>query len=73
LGRNRDRQAIKRRRMALRRHYHIPWLYAAILDQEEMRLFFAQQRFNWLVREVKRRLYRRPQVIRKYARRESIR
>ncbi|MFH1075759.1 MAG: hypothetical protein V1753_02800 [Pseudomonadota bacterium] len=55
--------------MALRRHYHIPWLYAAILADEEMRLFFAQKRFDWLVREVKKRLYRRPQrVIRRYAR-----
>ena len=53
--------------MALRRH--IPWLYTAILADEEMRLFFAQKRFDWLVREVKKRLYRRPQrVIRRYAR-----
>jgi len=58
--------------MAIRRHYHIPWLFAAILADEEVRLFFAQRRFDWLVREVKRRLYRRPQrVIRRYARQQS--
>ena len=66
-NRRADRQAHKRRRIALRRHH--TWIYAAILDKEEMRLFFAQKRFDWLVREVKKRLYRRPQrVIRRYAR-----
>ena len=66
-NRRADRQAHKRRRIALRRHH--TWIYAAILDKEEMRLFFAQKRFDRLIREVKRRLYRRPQnVVRKYAR-----
>jgi len=60
MGRNAERQAQKRRR-SLASFRRILWLPAAILDKEEMRLFFAQQRFNWLVREVKRRLYRRPQ------------
>ena len=45
----------------------------AILDKEEMRLFFAQRRFNWMINEVKRRLYRRPQgVMRQDARQQSI-
>ena len=68
-NRRADRQAHKRRRNAIRRQISIPWLYAAILDDEEMRFFFAQKRFDWLVREVKRQLYRRPQGInRRYAR-----
>lgn len=66
-----SRYSRKRRRIALRRQQST-WLHAAILDLEEMRLFFAQQRFNWLIREVKRRLYRRPQgTMRRYARQDN--
>ena len=48
-----------------RRHTYAPfsqlaWSPAAIEEDDDIKLFRAQQLFNWMVRAVKRQIYRRP-------------